>query len=205
VISGRGVTRESNGETAAGTGELIVMGPPGAGKGTQAKALAQENAWVHLSTGEVFRDHARRQTELGRIAKTFLDRGEYVPDEVTIGMVRERLREIPPSTRILFDGFPRTVAQAQELDRLLAEVGRHAAAVLLIDAPREELLARLGGRAKAEGRTDDTPEVIGRRLDVYEEQTRPVIQHYENRGMVRHIDGVGRVAEVTQRLREAKR
>ena len=205
MITGGDMIREQNGETKAATGELIFMGPPGVGKGTQAKVLAQENGWVHLSSGDLFRDHARRQTELGRIAKSYLDKGEYVPDEVTVAMVRDRLREIPAGTRILLDGFPRTVAQAEELDRLLAEIGRRAVAVLLLDAPREELLARLGARAKAEGRTDDTPEVIAKRLDVYEQQTRPVVEHYEKRGMVRRVDGVGTIGEVTARLREASR
>jgi adenylate kinase len=160
---------------------------------------------VQLSTGELFRDHTRRQTELGRRVKSYLDRGAYVPDDVTIGMVRERLRGIPPTTRILFDGFPRTVAQAEALDRLLAEFGRKVDAVVLLDAPRDELYTRLTGRAKAEARTDDTPEVIAGRLDVYDEQTRPVISHYEDRGKVKRIDGVGSVADVTERLREAAR
>ena len=184
-------------------GDLIVMGPPGVGKGTQAKALAQENGWVQLSTGEVFRDHIRRQTDLGRRVKDYLERGEYVPDDVTIRMVRAKLEDIPPSTRVLFDGFPRTVDQATALERLFADMGRQLAGVLLLDAPRAELVARLNGRAAVEHRSDDTPEIIANRLDVYEEQTRPVISYYEDRGLVRHVDGVGSVADVTARLREA--
>jgi adenylate kinase len=179
------------------------MGPPGVGKGTQAKALVRENGWVHLSTGELFRDHIKRQTELGRRVKDILDRGAYVPDDITVGMVRERLAQIPTGTRIVFDGFPRTVAQAEELDGLLAERGRKIGAVVLVDAPREELRTRLEGRATAEKRTDDTPQVIAERLSVYEEQTRPVVSHYERRGLTKRIDGVGPVAEVTKRLREA--
>ena len=103
-------------------GDLIIMGPPGVGKGTQAKALAQENGWVQLSTGEVFRDHIRRGTDLGRRVKDYLARGEYVPDDVTIRMVRAKLEDISPSTRVLFDGFPRTVEQAKALDRLFEEI-----------------------------------------------------------------------------------
>lgn len=184
-------------------GDLIIMGPPGVGKGTQAKALAQENGWVQLSTGEVFRDHIRRGTDLGRRVKAYLDGGEYVPDDVTIRMVRAKLEDISPSTRVLFDGFPRTVAQAQALDRLASEMGRQVSAVLLLDAPREELVARLNGRATAEHRADDTPEIIANRLEVYEEQTRPVISYYEDRGLVKRVSGVGTVPEITARLREA--
>ena len=184
-------------------GDLIIMGPPGVGKGTQAKALAQQNGWVQLSTGEVFRDHIRRQTDLGRRVKGNLERGEYVPDDVTIRMVRAKLEDISPSTRVLFDGFPRTVAQAEALDRLAEEMGRQVGAVLLLDAPREELVARLNGRATAEHRADDTPEIIASRLEVYDEQTRPVISYYDDRGLVKRVSAVGSVPEITARLREA--
>ena len=179
------------------------MGPPGSGKGTQAQGLVRERGWIQLSTGDLFREHIKRGTELGRTAKRYIDKGEYVPDLVTVDMVRQRLREIPRETRIVFDGFPRTVAQADELDELLAEFDRNVDAVLLLDVPRAELLTRLGKRASEQGRTDDTPEVIGKRLDVYEAQTRPVVEHYRGKGLVRAVNGVGAVEEIAARLAQA--
>lgn len=184
-------------------GDLVLMGPPGSGKGTQAKGLVRERGWVQLSTGDLFRDHIRRDTELGRTAKRFIDKGEYVPDLVTVDMVRQRLAQIPRDTRVVFDGFPRTVEQADELDELLAEFDRSVDAVLLLEVPRVDLLTRLGKRAQEQGRTDDTPEVIGRRLDVYEQQTGPVVLHYDRRGTVRRVDGVGMVDDIAARLRSA--
>ena len=130
-------------------GDLVFMGPPGSGKGTQAKGLVDSKGWVQLSTGDLFRAHISKGTALGVNAKRFIDKGEYVPDEITVDMVRQRLRDIPPTTRIVFDGFPRTVAQADALDRLLAEFGRAVDGVILLDVPRGELLSRLGKRGAA--------------------------------------------------------
>ncbi len=186
-----------------GRGDLVFMGPPGSGKGTQAQTLVRDQGWLHLSTGELFRDHVKRQTELGKTAQRYMDKGEYVPDEVTVEMVRGRLREIAAGARIVFDGFPRTVAQAEALDALLGEFERRVDQVILLEVPRDDLVGRLGRRAREQGRSDDTDEVIRRRLDVYEEQTRPVVQHYDCRGIVRRVDGVGPVEEVARRLREA--
>jgi adenylate kinase len=185
------------------TGDLIFMGPPGSGKGTQAQTLVREHGWVQLSTGDLFRDHMKRETELGKTARRYVDKGEYVPDEVTVSMVRDRVSQIPRGTRIVFDGFPRTVAQAEALDRLLAEFGRRIDGVILLDVSRAEILTRLTKRAKEQGRADDTPEVIGKRFDVYEQQTRPVVEHYEKKGMVRRVDGVGDVDAISARLRKA--
>jgi adenylate kinase len=183
-------------------GDLVFMGPPGSGKGTQAQTLVRDGM-VQLSTGELFRDNIKRGTALGQKAKGYIDRGDYVPDEVTVDMVREWLRGIPTSTQIVFDGFPRTVAQADELDALLGEFGRKVDAVILIDAPRDELLRRLTKRSQEQGRTDDTPAVIGRRLDVYKEQTQPVVDHYQKRALVHLVDGLGTRDDVTKRLRKA--
>ncbi|HEX9495587.1 MAG TPA: adenylate kinase [Candidatus Limnocylindria bacterium] len=185
------------------TGDLIFMGPPGVGKGTQAKRLAERNGWVQLSTGDLFRDHLKRSTPLGVLAQRYMDRGEYVPDDVTIDMVREFIDALPKGTRVMFDGFPRTVAQAEALEALLAQRGRSIGRVLLLDVPRDELVRRILARSRSEGRADDTPEVIARRFDVYAEQTQPVVEHYEQVGRVRRVDGLGDVDVVTDRLIEA--
>jgi adenylate kinase len=179
-------------------GELIFMGPPGSGKGTQARLLTDEHGWVHLSTGDLFRDHLRRGTALGTLAEAHMSKGRYVPDEVTVGMVRERVAGIPRATRIVFDGFPRTLPQASALDELLRERGRAVGRAVLIEVARAALIERLSARAT--GRSDDSPEVIAKRLDVYEEQTRPVIERYERAGALVRVDGVGKIDEVRARI-----
>jgi adenylate kinase len=181
-------------------GDLVFMGPPGSGKGTQAKRLVEQKGWTQLSTGDLFRQHIAKGTALGVNAKRYIDKGEYVPDELTVDMVRQRLREIPPATRILFDGFPRTVAQADALDRLLGEFGRGVDSVIFLHVPREELMQRLVKRGSEQGRSDDTPEVISKRLDVYEAQTRPVVDHYERGGILRFVHGVGSVDDIAERV-----
>ena len=184
-------------------GDIIFMGPPGSGKGTQAQKLVRENGWVQLSTGDLFRSHIEAATELGKRVKPILDAGTYVPDDITVEMVRQRLRDIPKDTRIVFDGFPRTIDQAKAIDRLLSEVGRGLDGVIYLDVPRNELIARVITRGKREGRSDDTARVIVKRLDVYEQNTRPLIDHYKQRGMLREVDGTGTVEEIATRLSEA--
>jgi len=184
-------------------GDIIFMGPPGSGKGTQAQKLVRENGWVQLSTGDLFRSHIEAATELGKRVKPILDAGTYVPDDITVEMVRQRLRDIPKEPRIVFDGFPRTIDQAKAIDRLLSEVGRGLDGVIYLDVPRNELIARVITRGKREGRSDDTARVIVKRLDVYEQNTRPLIDHYKQRGMLREVDGTGTVEEIATRLSEA--
>jgi adenylate kinase len=196
---------ESGPTKATATGDLIFMGPPGVGKGTQAKRLSQRNGWVQLSTGDLFRDHVKRGTELGGVAKAYMDKGEYVPDDVTVGMVKQFIDGLAEGKRIMFDGFPRTVAQAEALDALLRERQRRVGRVVLLDVPRDEIVRRILARSRAEGRADDTPEVIARRFDVYEAQTKPVVDFYERKGLVRRVDGVGSIDEITARLTEAAR
>ncbi|MGH2378456.1 MAG: adenylate kinase [Candidatus Limnocylindria bacterium] len=179
------------------------MGPPGSGKGTQVRLLRDAHGWEHLSTGDLFRDHLRLGTPLGRVAEQHISQGHYVPDEVTVGMVRERLARIPRTRRIVFDGFPRTVAQATALDELLGERGRSVGSVVLLEVPPAALLARLSSRGRSGDRSDDSPEVIGERLAVYEEQTRPVVDHYERAGLLRRVDGVGDVDRIRERVARA--
>ncbi|MBI2773548.1 MAG: adenylate kinase [Chloroflexi bacterium] len=180
-------------------GDVILMGPPGSGKGTQARFLCEENGFRHLATGDLFREHLRNGTSLGKLAEQWTSKGAYVPDDVTIGMVRETLDAIPNGTRIVFDGFPRTLEQAKALDQLLRERGRRIDQVVVIDVPREEVVQRLGART----RTDDTPEVVRKRLEVYDAQTKPVIEHYRSAGSLQYVSGVGAMDEVRERLRES--
>ena len=191
--------------SGAPASEIVFMGPPGVGKGTQAKRLQSNLGWIQLSTGELFRDHIRRATELGTLARSFMDRGEYVPDEVTVRMVEGFIDALPPDARVMFDGFPRTLEQARDLDQVLEKRRRHIGKVLLLTVPREELVRRIVARSRSEGRADDTPEVMARRFDVYNEQTRPVVDFYAGKGLVAEIDGAGEIDEVNARLMDAAR
>ena len=184
-------------------GDLIFMGPPGSGKGTQVRLLKDAHGWEHLSTGDLFRGHLRLGTPLGRLAEEHMSQGHYVPDEVTVGMVNERLGRIPRSRRIVFDGFPRTVAQAIALDKLLGDHGRSLGCVIVLEVPSKDLLSRLSARGRSSERSDDSPEVIGKRLAVYEQQTKPVVEHYQKTGLLKRIDGVGDLDQIRQRVEQA--
>jgi len=183
-------------------GDIVFMGPPGSGKGTQAQKLVSDLKWVQLSTGDLFRAHIELGTPLGKQVKPILDAGTYVPDDITVEMVRQKLREIPKGTRIVFDGFPRTIAQAKALDQLLGEIGRKVDGVIYLDVPRDELIDRVVRRGKVEGRSDDTARVIVKRLDVYEQNTRPLIDYFKEKKMLREVNGVGSVDEIYKRLRQ---
>ena len=182
---------------------LLIIGPPGAGKGTQAALLAETFGIPAISTGDIFRSNVKNQTELGVKAKAFMDRGEYVPDSLTNDLVRDRLSQSDTARGFLLDGYPRTVDQVQELDAILNEMGRKLDVVVQLAADTDELVRRLAGRAVAEGRADDTPDVIRRRLEVYDEQTAVLIDIYAGRGLVARIDGLGEISEVTGRIIEA--
>ncbi len=209
---------------------LVLFGPPGVGKGTQAERLKEELQIAHVATGDLFRDNLKRETELGKLAKSYMDRGALVPDEVTIGMVRERLKEADTQNGVLFDGFPRTVAQAEALDQLLSEHGDKIETVLFIQAPEDVLLERLGNRwtckkcgavynlnskpPKVTGvcdlcggelyqRPDDNLETQKKRIEVYAAQTSPLIDYFDQKGLLIRIDGQQVIEKVTADVKAA--
>ena len=182
---------------------LIIMSPPGAGKGTQAKFIAEHFGIPAISTGDIFRPNVSEGTPLGIEAKRFMDAGEYVPDEVTNHMVRNRIDEPDAKPGFLLDGYPRTLAQVEELDGMIAFTGHSLDAVVVLTVDPEELVHRLLDRAQKEGRPDDTEEVIRRRQELYVEQTEPLIEVYRQRGILIEIDGMGEVEEVTKRIFDA--
>ncbi|UMG93424.1 adenylate kinase [Nocardioides sp. TF02-7] len=179
---------------------LILMGPPGAGKGTQAKFVADHFGIPAISTGDIFRANVSEGTPLGIEAKRFMDKGEYVPDEVTNQMVRNRIGEPDAAPGFLLDGYPRTLAQVEELDGMIASSGHRLDAVVVLRVDQDEVVQRLTQRAQVEGRADDTEDVIRRRQAVYAEETEPLIQVYRDRGIVHEIDGMGEVEDVTKRI-----
>ena len=179
---------------------LILMGPPGAGKGTQATSVAAHFGIPAISTGDIFRANVSQGTELGVEAKKYMDAGDYVPDEVTNKMVRNRIDEPDAVPGFLLDGYPRTTAQVEELDGMIAFTGHKLDAVVVLTVNPDELVQRLLQRAQSEGRADDTEDVIRRRQEVYAEQTEPLIDLYRARGILVEVDGMGSVDEVAARI-----
>ncbi len=179
---------------------LIIMGPPGAGKGTQAKFVAEHFKIPAISTGDIFRANVTRGTELGLKAKQYMDAGDYVPDEVTNLMVRNRIDEPDAESGFLLDGYPRTLSQVEELDGMIKFTGHELDAVLVLTVDQDEIVQRLLQRAELEGRADDTEDVIRRRQEVYLEQTEPLIEVYRDRGLLVEVDGMGEVDDVTTRI-----
>lgn len=178
---------------------LLFMGPPGAGKGTQAKIVSDKLGIPHISTGEIFRENIAQNTSLGCLAKAALDAGELVSDDITNGMVKERLCTPDCNSGWLLDGYPRTVPQAEFFDALMHEHHVELNAVVDFLLPNEIIFHRLGGR----GRNDDTPGTISHRLDIYRETTAPLIEYYSRRGLLREVDAVGTMDEITSRILEA--
>ncbi|MCG8403537.1 MAG: adenylate kinase [Firmicutes bacterium] len=207
--------------------KLLIMGPPGAGKGTQAEVLVKELGLTHISTGDMFRAAIKEGTEMGKKAKEYMDKGALVPDEVVVGMVKERLSKPDCADSFLLDGFPRTLDQAKALDATLKEMGIQLNGVINIAVPREKLMARLTGRRVCKGcgasyhvifnqpqvegrcngcagelyqRSDDNEEAVGNRLDVYEAQTQPLINYYIRQGLLLNINGDQEINKVLEEI-----
>ena len=179
---------------------MVLLGPPGAGKGTQAAGLAQRAAVPHIATGDIFRANVAQGTRLGRRAQRYMDRGDLVPDEVVIAMVMGRLAEADCEDGFLLDGFPRTVAQAEALDRRLAGLETPLDAALNFEVTEEELFRRLAGRSAELHRSDDTEQTIRHRLEVFAEKTRPLIDYYRHRGLLVGVDAVASIERVAARI-----
>jgi adenylate kinase len=187
---------------------VVLLGPPGAGKGTQAQIIAGRLAVPAISTGDIFRANVSGQTELGQKAKAYMDAGDLVPDEITVAMVRDRLAEPDAKAGFLLDGFPRTIAQAEQLRDSLADLGHGLDCVLELVVDEEELVRRLSGRrmlvdGQMVQREDDKPETVRHRLEVYRAQTSPLSGFYESEGLLARIDAIGEVEEVTARAMRA--
>lgn len=180
---------------------IVLFGKPGAGKGTQAEFLKEKYNLVHLSTGDIFRYNIKNDTELGRLAKTFMDKGDLVPDEVTINMLQSEVDKNPQAAGFLFDGFPRTIAQAEALDAFLETKNQEITATVALEADDNILVARLLERGKTSGRPDDQDEEkIRNRYEEYNQKTAPLMDYYKSQGKFHAVDGIGTIEEVTERL-----
>lgn len=182
---------------------MVLLGPPGAGKGTQAARISQRLGIPAISTGDIFRANVAGATPLGVQAKAYMDKGEYVPDSVTNAMVKDRISQEDAAQGFLLDGYPRTEAQVHELDKMLAAAGLKLDVVLEITADAEVVVQRLLKRATEQNRADDTEPVIRRRLQVYAEQTEPLAALYQDKGLLVRVDGIGEIDEVTERIMAA--
>lgn len=209
---------------------IILLGPPGSGKGTQAEKLSDQFNLKHIATGDLFRYNLKNETDLGKLAKSYMDKGNLVPDDVTVAMVKERLSRPDVASGVMFDGFPRNTDQADALGEMLAASGRALTGVLYLNVPDEEIIMRLSGRLtcrncqatyhrvfnppKVEGvcdlcggelyqRADDSEETVTRRLEIYKENTAPLIDYYRERGILVEVNGVGTPAEITPKMNDA--
>jgi adenylate kinase len=179
---------------------IVLFGPPGSGKGTQSEKIIEQYGLSHFSTGDMLRAELAAETELGLQAKSIMEKGELVSDEIIIGMIRNRITGQTDAKGFIFDGFPRTVAQAEALDTLLEELGMEINVMLGLEVERQELIDRLLKRGKEQGRSDDNLETIENRIRVYEDQTSPVMGYYEGQGKYRGVNGVGGIEDIFERL-----
>lgn len=181
--------------------KLILFGPPGAGKGTQANFIAEKYNVAHISTGDVLREAVKNQTEVGLHAKSFMDKGELVPDTVVIEIIKQKLSSLE-NMKFMLDGFPRTVPQAEALDAMLGELGVNLDVVVFLDVDDEEVVQRIMKRQELENRQDDSEDVVRNRLNVYREQTSPLGKFYNNKGILKKINGIGSVDDISERINE---
>ncbi len=183
---------------------IVLFGPPGAGKGTQSQNLIDKYQLKHLSTGDIFRANIKGETELGKLAKSYIDKGALVPDEVTINMLKSELDNNPQAKGFIFDGFPRTIAQAQALDSLLSSMDTSISLMLALEVPEAELKERLLKRAETSGRSDDAdPAIIANRIATYNKETAPVKSFYQEQNKLHEIVGTGSIEEISERLYNA--
>ena len=180
---------------------ILILGAPGSGKGTQGKILAERLGLPKITTGDLLRAAMQVQTPLGTEAKKYYDAGKLVPDSVILGMIKDELARPEAKGGAILDGFPRTAAQAELVDKTLAERGQRLNHILLLDVTEEELVRRMRSRAQLEGRSDDTPEAIATRLQVYQRDTAPLIAHYAQRGIVHRVPGTGTVEQITEEIK----
>ena len=180
---------------------IVLFGPPGAGKGTQSEFLITDYQLIHLSTGDLFRKHLGEGTELGKMAKGFMNEGKLVPDEVVIGMVEDKIKGHLDAKGFIFDGFPRTVNQAEALDKMLDKLSLHISGMIALEVPHDELRTRLLERGKTSGRVDDqNKDKINTRIQVYLEETAPVADFYKNQNKFNGINGVGEIDEISNKI-----
>ncbi len=181
---------------------IILFGPPGAGKGTQAKLIAKDYNLTHLSTGEILRQAIRKKDKWGLEAKKYIDKGELVPDQIIIDLIEWELRHMKNDNGFIFDGFPRTKGQAEAFDKMLEKIHSHISAVIRLIVTDDVIIERLYKRAQVEGRTDDTPEIIQNRIKIYREKTEPILKYYQSTGKLFEVDGLGTVEEVYGRIKK---
>jgi adenylate kinase len=182
---------------------ILLLGAPGAGKGTQAERLVEEFGIPQISTGDMLRTAIAEGTDIGREAKSYMDRGDLVPDSVVIGVAGERLAKADAADGFILDGFPRTVAQAQALDELLDRIGSKLERCVALVVDEEAVVKRLLKRAEIEGRSDDNEETIRNRMSVYHDSTKPLVEYYSERGLMAEVDGMGSIDDIADRIREA--
>lgn len=179
---------------------LLIMGPQGVGKGTQAALLAEHYQIPAISTGDIFRYNLKNQTDLGKKVQAFIDKGELVPDQLTNSIIKDRLAMEDAQQGWILDGYPRNAAQVEALDQMLAELETPLDKVLALQADRQVLMDRMTKRAEIEGRSDDTPDIIARRLDVYAKETKPLLDIYKDRGLLLEINGVGQIDQISKTI-----